>query len=344
MKRSISGDEFYANKEAKLDLNNSGTNETSDHSDGNRITENNNNNSSEVDETTKAAQEKDQVHDDDNHNHPHNSDPSNIILEKGDIVFSYKPKLGVDEAAALQDVQLFHVLLEPKEDFSSSTTTKTRLLRIGKKKLPSVENKERFWGYVEKVGENIDEIVEDALESMTYNTVTQGQRQSKADRIAGKGKYMMVRHDNRTNIAYVLEVPAEIGTVQKEFNIEKECTYTVAIKNPTTPNPSQLGLAREEKVIYPKELQEKFGQLQWIPVEPKLLDYNGVEMIWIASSCDLEIELGEVGKELEDLAAETNITTEKDVLNELHLNENEHPTQPLKDGEWPKTTLQNKTD
>jgi len=66
----------------------------------------------------------------------------NEVLEKGDIVFTYKPKLDVDEAKSLDDVQLFHVLLKPNDDNDEKTNgkgdesnNKTRLIRIGKKKI-----------------------------------------------------------------------------------------------------------------------------------------------------------------------------------------------------------------
>jgi len=66
-----------------------------------------------------------------------------------------------------------------------------------------------------------------------------------------------------------------------------------------------------------------------------MLDIPGCEMIWIGSSIDdLEELFGELGREIEEEAdSEINAT---DVMKEIQLDEKQHPTQPLIDGQWPK--------
>jgi len=66
-----------------------------------------------------------------------------------------------------------------------------------------------------------------------------------------------------------------------------------------------------------------------------MLDIPGCEMVWIGSSTDdLEELLGEIGREIEEEADSEIEATE--VMKDIQLDENQHPTQPLIDGQWPK--------
>jgi len=266
----------------------------------------------------------------------HETKTDNELLEKGDIVFMYKPKLGVDEASSIDNVQLFHVLLIPEEDKNNkdNQSSKTRLIKIGKKKLPSI-GQDRFWAFIEKADNDLEK-VEENLEAQSYETATVGTRTVKADRIAGKGKYIMAKHDERrTVIGYVLESPSEIGDVQNAFNITKEASFSVAVKNPKKKSPPPAGLTQSQKAEFPEEIQNKFGSYQWLPAQPAMLDIPGCEMIWIGSSTDdLGELLGEIGREIEEEADPEIKATE--VMKDIQLDEKQHPTQPLIDGQWPK--------
>jgi len=58
-------------------------------------------------------------------------------------------------------------------------------------------------------------------------------------------------------------------------------------------------------------------------------------MVWIGSSTDdLEELLGEFGREIEEEANPELKATE--VMKDIQLDENQHPIQPLIDGQWPK--------
>ena len=170
----------------------------------------------------------------------------------------------MDEAVSLDDVQLFHVLLKPDDDNDQG---KTRLIKIGKKRLPANE-KERFWAFIEKVDDEMEEI-EKNLEAQSYQTATAGTRTTKADRIAGKGKYLLAKHDqHRTVLGYVLESPSEIGEVQTAFDITKEASFSLAVKNPKKKSPPSAGLTQSQKATFPDEIQQKFGSYQWLPGLP----------------------------------------------------------------------------
>ncbi|UJR25012.1 hypothetical protein I4U23_006373 [Adineta vaga] len=266
--------------------------------------------------------------------HHHEENTNNKSLEKGDIVFMYKPKLGVDEASSLDDVQLFHVMLIPEDtNDQGDSSSKTRLIKIGKKKLPT-SGKDRFWAFIEKADDNLEN-VEENLEAQTYQTATVGTRTIKADRIAGKGKYIMAQPDERrTIIGYVLESPVEVGEVQHAFNITKEASFSLAVKNPKKKSPPAAGLTSDEKAEFPQDIQKKFGDYQWLPAEPAMLDVLGCEMVWIGSSTgDHEELLEELSKEIEEENDPETLASE--VMKDIQLDEKQHPIQPLIDGQWP---------
>ena len=153
---------------------------------------------------------------------------------------------------------------EDNEKDQGDQTSKTRLIKIGKKKLPAA-GVDRFWAFIEKADDDMEK-VEENLEAQSYETATVGTRTIKADRIAGKGKYIMAKHEqNRTVIGYVLESPADIGDVQNAFNITKEASFSLAVKNPKKKSPPAIGLNESEKPEFPEEIQKKFGSYQWLP-------------------------------------------------------------------------------
>ena len=222
--------------------------------------------------------------------------------------------------------------------------------KLEKKKLPANE-KERFWAFIEKVDDEMEEI-EKNLEAYSYETATAGTRTIKADRIAGKGKYLLAKHDqHRTVLGYVLESPSEIGEVQTAFDITHEASFSLAVKNPKKKSPFSAGLTQSQKATFPDEIQQRFGSYQWLPglpfessrifafswsllAEPAMLDVTGCEMVWIGySTDDLEEALGELARELEDEAEPEKTATE--VMKEIQLDEEQHPVQPLIDGQWP---------
>ena len=42
-------------------------------------------------------------------------------------------------------------------------------------------------------------------------------------------------YNNHTELAFVLELPKELGEAQKELGIEKEASYIITVINPKTP-------------------------------------------------------------------------------------------------------------
>jgi hypothetical protein len=206
------------------------------------------------------------------------------VLERGGILFFYRPRVDVEEVDALEDVQRFFIVLRP------AGTGSFRRVVVGRKRLPDPEGHERVWGLVVEVGDDPDRLREEL------------------ERPAGAGRYSIVDHDGHTHLAYVLELPREPGEVQRALHIEAEASYVVALKNPQA-EPRTRG-------EFPDDLIRRFGRRRFIPVSPpSLLDYEGIELVLIGAARDPEAELGI------DLDAEQERLETDDILRDLRVRE-----------------------
>ena len=245
------------------------------------------------------------------------------ILERGNIYFVYRPRVEQSRAEGLEDVQRFFMILSPhgKERY--------RLIVIGRKKLPEIEDRrERNWGFVQKVGRRPED-VEDELDALTYETKTRGDRHLGPGRPAGEGVYAIVRHDDHTHLAYALELPEEPGEVQQELNIESEASYIITVKNPEQPAPPGVGLADTELVELPAHLQQRFQGRRFVPVDPPdFLDHEGTELVLIGAADDVSEEL-DVQLDPQRETADT-----AEIFNDLRMEKTQHPLKPLFEGKW----------
>ncbi|CAG8519261.1 958_t:CDS:2 [Funneliformis caledonium] len=262
-------------------------------------------------------------------------------IEKGHICFLYRPKINVENPDSIDDVQrlfmilipymvrpsvseepipsYFHQIIDNKQfDANEPIPGKTRVISIGKKKLPEIEKHAKFWAYVDKAFTNLDDL-KDFTNGRKYQTATRGERTLSSCRLLGRGVYNIVEHKGHTHLAYVLEFPEEPNEVQKEFNINKEGSYVI----------------NYEKVTYPTHLLDKFRGRRFISlVSSELLDYDGAELLFIGAKEDITGELGEAGKELEELAdfeikEIAPLAAERVIYDELHLEKDALPSEPL---------------
>jgi hypothetical protein len=245
----------------------------------------------------------------------------NPLLERGDIYFLYRPRVGTEEAHGLKDVERFYILLKPWR------AGLYRLIIIGRKRLPDPKQHNRFWGFVWRVFRDRNELNQE-LGPQEYETKTRGVRHVPPVRPAAEGIYALVRHGNHTHLAYVLELPRRQGPAERELNIEREASYVIAVRNPETPRPPGTGLDPERDAEFPKKLKEKFGGRRFAPVDPPdFLNYEGAELVFIGASEDPERELGvefKPDRETEHSA---------DVFKDLKL-PREIAREPLFEGEW----------
>jgi hypothetical protein len=163
-----------------------------------------------------------------------------------------------------------------------------------------------------------------------YQTETKGTRRMGAAMPAGEGKYSIVKHDNHTELAYVLELPEVPGPTQKEFEIKKEASYIISVKNP---DKQVRGFAAFEKrkPQYPASIKEKFGDRRWINVEDaEIMNYENAQVLLIGvRKKDVQEELGI------DLNEERETADTAELFKELQIRKEQVPLKPLLRGEFP---------
>jgi len=269
----------------------------------------------------------------------HHSQKSSI-LEKGHIYFFYRPKVELTEVHSFEDVQRLYLVLVPLHEGSRDTTTK-RILVITRKMLPETdeksrkEHKNKFWAFVEKASTNIDDI-DSALDAEEYHTKTRGDRVVAAARPIAEGYYAIVKHEQgHTHLAYVLELPKELGEVQKAFHIHEEGSFIISVKNPKREAKGFFrGLAK--KAVFPDHLQKLFEDHSWSPViTTEFLNYESAEILIIGASSDIVKEFGKVGEKIEAEEKEDLKHISKDSLfEELHMSKKVHPPLPFTSSKW----------
>jgi len=79
---------------------------------------------------------------------------------------------------------------------------------------------------------NAEDIHKELLPAEYVTEVIRGKRRIAAAAPAGEGKYSIVKHDGHTELAYLLELPEIPGPTQREFEIKKEVSYIISVKNP----------------------------------------------------------------------------------------------------------------
>ena len=250
------------------------------------------------------------------------------LLEDGDIFFFYRPKIDVEEVKDIENVQRFYMVTSP------SKSEIYRVFLIGQKQLPEItegraSSEERNWALNILTSSNADEIGKEFLPA-EYQTETRGTRRMGAAVPVAEGKYSIVEHEGHSELAYILELPQVPGPAQKEFQIKKEASYIVSVKNPDIHMPGYSAFLKI-KPDYPNSLKEKFGDRRWINVDnPRLLDYENAQLLLIgARKKDVEEELGI------DLDDEKESTSTAELFNDLKLRKEQIPLKPLFKGKFP---------
>ena len=252
------------------------------------------------------------------------------VIEQGDIFFFYRPKVGREEVSDIDDVQRFYMVTAPEGEKDS----KYRLFILGRKQLPEIiegksTSEERNWALNTLTADNPEDIRKELL-AAEYETETRGKRRMAAASPAGEGKYSIVKHDNHTELAYVLELPEVPGPTQGEFEIKKEASYIVSVKNPDIQIPGFKAFEKR-KPQYPENIKKEFGDRRWINIEdPKLLNYENTQVLLIgARKKDIEQELGI------NLNEEKETENTAELFKELKVRRGQVPLKPLLKGEFP---------
>lgn len=242
------------------------------------------------------------------------------VIEEGDIFFIYRPEVEEENPGGLGDVQRFYVVLRPKGG-------KLRLLVMGRKRMPDVEQHERNWGFVDMVTASPQKIEREMREA-EYGTKTRGERHLPAARPAGEGVYLVTLEDGQMHLVYSLELPERPSEVQKTFKIAPEASYALSVKNPGAGQPRTAGLRESEKADYPDALQKEFRGRRFEREDLRLLDYDGAEFIMVGARTNPEQAYGvEVETEKEDYE-------HAEIVRKLRMVRSRHPVKPLFEGKW----------
>ncbi|HEX7746062.1 MAG TPA: hypothetical protein VF462_12465 [Micromonosporaceae bacterium] len=245
------------------------------------------------------------------------------VLEDGDIYFLYRPRVADEHVESLAEVQRLLTVLRPWRP-----RARTRLLVVGRKQLPEIDERERFWAFVDAVVDRPEQL-QDALQPRRYPTKTRGQRYQPPARPAAEGAYAITRHDDHTHLAYQLELPRRPGAPQRELHIEPEASYVVTVKNPQAPSPPGVGRPGPGRAHFPADLQDRFRGRRFAPLDPPtFLDQPGAEIVLIGAAHDASAELGI------DLDAEVERAARSTIFEDLRIGREERPTEPLFAGQW----------
>lgn len=257
-------------------------------------------------------------------------------IEQGDIFFFFRPKIEVTERVkGIEDVQKFYMVTCPEEGKGKKTKAIYRLFLLGAKRLPEIvegksKSTERNWALNILTTSDADDIKQEILVPAKYSTETRGERRMPAASPAGEGKYSIVQHDNHTELAYILELPEVPGPTQREFEIKKEASYIVSVKNPDISVPGFAAFSSARKPSYSKNIVEKFGNRRWVNVDdPQLLNYENTQLLLIgARKKDVEEELGiDINEEKETLNS-------ADLYTELKVKKDQIPVKSLLKGRF----------
>jgi Protein of unknown function (DUF2795) len=250
------------------------------------------------------------------------------IIEHGDIFFFYRPKIDAQEVKDIENVQRFYMVTSPDK------SRVHRVFLVGQKHLPEIaegesSSEERNWALNVLTSSNVEDIRKEFLPA-EYQTETRGIRRMGGAVPAGEGKYSIVDHEGHSELAYILEIPETPGPAQREFQIKKEASYIISVKNPDIQVRGYTAFL-DRKPGYPKALKEKFGDRRWINVDDThFLDYENAQLLLIgARKKDVEEELGI------DIDAEKENANTAEIFKDLKIRKEQTPLKPLFEGKFP---------
>jgi hypothetical protein len=114
---------------------------------------------------------------------------------------------------------------------------RTRLVVVGRKRLPDPSRHRRTWALVADVADAL----RDDLAACAYDTRTCGRRVRPDARPLGEGRYAIARHDAYSQLVYALAPARRPPEAEGLFNLRPEAGYIVAVRIPGAPAPPELG-------------------------------------------------------------------------------------------------------
>jgi DNA-directed RNA polymerase subunit H (RpoH/RPB5) len=269
-----------------------------------------------------GQQERSKNNNNNNNNNNNSNEPA--ILEQGDIYFFYRPKKDAQEVKGIEDVRRFFMVTGPENKQFY------RLFVIGKKSLPEIRKSdarasERYWARVGGIFQDQKELTKEIFSDEF--------RKGDVARPAGLGKYVIVRHQNHAELAYILETPGEPGEAQKELGIEKEASYIISVINPRKPAASSVPdggkyPSAEELPAYPEEVLKEFNNLDIfvsLSRDTRLIDYQNAQVILVGAREGKDAIKRDLGIDIEEEES-------SNIFDKLKVRKEEIPIKPLTEG------------
>jgi hypothetical protein len=229
-------------------------------------------------------------------------DPSEDMreLERGRIRFYVRPRVGITTPLSLADVQSFFFFLVPRGGGPA------RRVRVGRKRMPDLRVRERCWAPVEAVGD-LREML-DRLGPREYETKTRGLRHQAAAIELARGDYRVMRHGDHTHLFYELDADDEPSPLLGAVRLAAEGGCIAAVFNPEAKwrvrDADQPETPFSEPSIFEDDLQDRFGDRRFAPLEPAFLDHEGAELVLIggrapgSSPRDVDERLGRTSEQV----------------------------------------------
>ncbi|KAI1176548.1 hypothetical protein F4777DRAFT_597543 [Nemania sp. FL0916] len=213
------------------------------------------------------------------------------ILEKGVIYFFFRGRVNISSPSSVSDIQRSYIILRPlsKDSKLSSGTlsdeNNLRLIAVPKKVFPQT-GRERWISFVEKTHASLKTLREDFLAESEYETKTVGKRHTPAAQPAAEGVYAITTTGSESHLVYMITLPAELGEVQMELGLKRQGSWVVSTRNPEYEAPRAM--ATKEGAEYPKDVQDEFRKLRWMPSQPRHFDYVNSQILLIGESSGIE--------------------------------------------------------
>jgi hypothetical protein len=210
--------------------------------------------------------------------------PQVQVLERGSILFLYRPRAGVTAVRGPEDVDQLYFMLIPDD----REEHKSRVFRLVGRAMPVLvpgraAPEERATAVVEEADPDprvaIDRLQEEALAAAPVRYPRPWVR------AAGEGRYALLWHGADTHLTYALDRPEQPGEVQEALRIGQRGNWLISVRAPEAPPP--------EQPLYPGRLKARLvGQAQ-VPLETTdYIDYRHTQVLLLTADSDAAQELG----------------------------------------------------
>jgi len=208
--------------------------------------------------------------------------PQVQVLERGSLLFLYRPKASVAHAHGAADIEQLYFMLMPddREDH------KSRVYLLSQTSLPASSED----GPILATAVEVDSDPRVALDNLEEETAKAPGRAARPwAPIAGEGRYAIFKHVSSTYLAYGLDRPEQPGEVQQALHLAKQGNLLISVKPPAAP--SQPGQATQP--LYPSRLKSLLQAYGEVPVEPSdFMDYQGTQVVLKAANSAVKHQWG----------------------------------------------------